>query len=358
MLTDSMGSEAIRRIAEHLNTAVLVFDNDLNLVFINPAGEMMLAISARQATGKRLRELLPEAEHFMNTVQLSLAKDHPFTEYHMELPLPARESINVDCTVTPLVGPQLNPMVLVELVQVDRHLRISREENQLAKHQATRAIVRGIAHEIKNPLGGLRGAAQLLERALPDEALKEYTDVIIHEADRLQNLMNRMLGPNALPQKRLINIHQVVEHVRTLVQAEVAKQIEIVRDYDPSVPEVFADPDQLIQAVLNIVRNAAQAIENNGRIILRTRTQRQMIVGHGRHRLAARIDVIDNGPGIPPDMIDHIFYPMVTGRAEGTGLGLAIAQSLINQHGGLIECSSFPGETTFTFLLPVEANHE
>lgn len=352
------GDDAIRRIVEHLGTAVLVFDRALNLLFINPAGEMMLAISARQATGKRFAELLPEAAEFGKTLRLSMVNDHPFTEYQMELPLPGHGVITIDCTVTPFSGPRLDPVLLIEMAQVDRHLRISRDENQLAKQQATRAIVRGIAHEIKNPLGGLRGAAQLLERALPDAALKEYTDVIIHEADRLQNLMNRMLGPNTLPQKRPINVHQVLERVRTLVQAELTKPIEIVRDYDPSIPEIHADPDQLIQAVLNIVRNATQAIPDSGTITLRTRAQRQLMIGHGRHRLAARIDIVDNGTGIPPDMIDNVFFPMVTGRAEGTGLGLAIAQSLVNQHGGLIECSSSPGETTFTLLLPLEASHE
>ncbi|KAF0192246.1 MAG: two-component system NtrC family nitrogen regulation sensor histidine kinase GlnL [Gammaproteobacteria bacterium] len=350
--------DAVRRIIEHLGTAVLVFDRTLTLLFMNPAGEMMLAISARQATGKLCGELLPDAVEFEKTLRRSLVNDHPLTEYQMELPLPGHGPITVDCSVTPFSGPRLSPVLLVEMAQVDRHMRISRDENQLAKQQATRAIVRGIAHEIKNPLGGLRGAAQLLERALPNEALKEYTDVIIREADRLQNLMNRMLGPNTLPQKRLINIHQVLEHVRTLVQAELTKPIEIVRDYDPSIPEVHADLDQIIQAVLNIVRNATQAIEGKGTITLRTRTQRQFTIGHGRHRLAARIDIIDNGTGIPPDMIENIFYPMVTGRADGTGLGLAIAQSLVNQHGGLIECSSTAGETTFTLLLPLETTHD
>lgn len=349
---------ALRRVVEHQSTAVLLFRRDLTLLYMNPAAEMMLALSARQAADKRFGDLLPESLDFEKTLRQSVVTDHPFTEYQMELPLHGQAPITVDCTVTPFGGPGLDPGLLIELTQVDRHLRLSRDENQLSKQQATRAIVRGLAHEIKNPLGGLRGAAQLLERALPNETLKEYTDVIIHEADRLQNLVNRMLGPNTLPQKRLINIHQVMERVRTLVQAELTKPITIKRDYDPSVPDTYADPDQLIQAVLNIVRNATQAIHDHGTITLRTRTQRQVTIGHGRHRLVARIDIIDDGPGIPPDMIDTIFFPMVTSRPEGTGLGLAIAQSLVNQHGGLIECRSSAGETIFTLLLPLEANHE
>jgi len=244
------------------------------------------------------------------------------------------------------------------MAQVDHHMRITREENLLAQHNAARAVVRGLAHEIKNPLGGLRGAAQLLERELSDESLKEYTSIIIGEADRLQNLLNRMLGPNTVPHKRPINIHQVLERVRGVVLAEVPVGVEIIRDYDPSIPDFNADPDQLIQALLNIVRNAVQAIDGSGEITLRTRVQRQFTIGQHRYKLAARVDVIDNGPGIPADMLESIFYPMVTTRPEGTGLGLSIAQSLVQQHDGLIECTSRPGRTVFTVLLPLEKAHE
>ncbi|TPW11075.1 MAG: two-component system NtrC family nitrogen regulation sensor histidine kinase GlnL, partial [Halothiobacillaceae bacterium] len=214
------------------------------------------------------------------------------------------------------------------------------------------------AHEINNPLGGLRGAAQLLEKELNDVELKEYTDVIIGEADRLQKLLAKLLGPNTRPQKRYTNIHKILEHVRTLVSAEGCSSIHIIRDYDPSLPELLIDPDQLIQAVLNIVRNAVQALDGAGEIIFRTRPQRQMTIGTKRHRLVLVIDIIDNGPGIAPEMAETIFYPMVTGRAEGTGLGLSIAQAMINQHQGLIECSSRPGRTKFTLLIPLERAHD
>jgi two-component system nitrogen regulation sensor histidine kinase GlnL len=247
---------------------------------------------------------------------------------------------------------------LVELLQVDRHLRIAREENLIAQQSTARALVRGLAHEIKNPLGGLRGAAQLLERELPDESLTEYTRIIIDEADRLQLLVDRMLGPNSLPNKRELNVHEVLERVRALVQGELPAAIRIQRDYDPSIPPLQADRDLLIQAVLNIVRNAVQALGESGVITLRTRTQRQFTIGSRRHRLVARLEIVDNGPGIPPELIEQIFYPMVTGRSDGTGLGLSIAQSLVNQHGGLIECASRPGETVFTLLLPLESKDE
>jgi len=232
-------------------------------------------------------------------------------------------------------------------------LRISREENQLAQQEATQKILRGLAHEVKNPLGGLRGAAQLLERQLDSEDLKEYTRVIIDEADRLQKLVNRILGPNNLPNKRSINIHHVLEHIRSLLMAEGEQHTDIQRDYDPSIPDLAADSDQLIQALLNIARNACQALDDEGSITFRTRIERKYTIGKHRHDLVARVEIIDNGPGIPADMQDKIFFPMVTGRAEGTGLGLSITQSLIQQHDGLIEVNSVPGRTVFTVLLPI-----
>ncbi len=216
-------------------------------------------------------------------------------------------------------------------------------------------LVRGLAHEIKNPLGGLRGAAQLLDLELHDPELKEYTQIIIAESDRLQGLMDKMLGPNKLPNKSMLNIHEVLERVRQLVQAEYSGNLTINNDYDPSIPDIYADKDQLIQAILNIARNAMQAMEGKGEIMFKTRIHRQLNVGRKRYKLAVKCDIINNGPGIDADMMSQIFYPMITGRAEGTGLGLSIAQALINQHNGLIECNSEPGNTVFSIFLPMEA---
>jgi two-component system nitrogen regulation sensor histidine kinase GlnL len=341
------------RIIENLNTAVLLLDEALRLEYINPAGEMMFAVSGRQAAGQPVQLLLPGKDGLRQAMQQALKNGHPFTAREKHLSLLGDRHIIVDCTVTPLVGEQQERAVLVELLQVDRHVRVTREEQLMAQYEVTRALVSGLAHEIKNPLGGLRGAAQLLERELEDTSLKEYTRIIIGEADRLRNLVNRMLGPNTPAHKRPLNIHEVLEHVRQLVLAEVPQGIRILNDYDPSIPEINADADQLIQAMLNIVRNAAQALGGRGEIALRTRVLRHITIGHRNHKLVARIDITDNGPGVPPDMLPHIFYPMITGRPEGTGLGLPIAQALIKQHGGLIECSSRPGETTFTILLPL-----
>lgn len=343
-----------RRILENINEAILVLDQGLRLTWINPAGEMLFAISHRRAQGIPLHTLFNDSNNFSAHVMQALTSNHPFTERELVFHLHHERQITADCTVTPLQDAQFGGAILIELNQVDRQLRIAREEHLLAQHSATRDVIRGLAHEIKNPLGGLRGAAQLLQAELDSDELKEYTGIIIQEADRLQNLMNRMLGPNTLPQKRHINIHEQLEHVRQLVKNDCPPGVQLLRDYDPSVPDLFADPDLIIQALLNLVRNAVQALGDSGKITLRTRCQRQITIGHTRHKLVASIEVIDNGNGITADMIDKIFYPMVTGRADGTGLGLPIAQALIHQHDGLIECSSRPGETIFTILIPLE----
>ncbi len=348
----------MRRILDNLNTAVLLFDLDLRLIYLNPAAEMLLAASARQLNGTPLSELLPNGPTAIEPFERALNSGHPYTERETCLHLPGGRTLTADCTVTPVNEPGQPRDLLVELQPMDRQLRAQREEHLMTQHLASRALVRGLAHEIKNPLGGLRGAAQLLERELHDDALKEYTGIIIGEADRLQNLVDRMLGPNALPREQAVNIHQVLERVRQLVNAEAPPGVRIQRDYDPSIPDMRADPDQLIQAILNLVRNAVQALGSEGEVILRTRTIRQVTIGHQRYKLGLRVDIIDNGPGIPLGMLERIFYPMVTGRADGTGLGLPIAQSLVQQHHGLIECTSEPGNTVFTILLPLEASHE
>ncbi len=343
-----------QRILENMHTAVLLLDESLRLRYINAAGEMMFAISAQRFVGQAIRHTLFDQE-LANALEQVLASGSPFTERELVLDLGYRRRVTVDLTALPLQEDDGSTELLVEMKQVDRQLRITREEGLLAQSSATRALVRGLAHEIKNPLGGLRGAAQLLERELHNEELKEYTHVIISEADRLQALMNRMLGPSALPHKRMINVHEAIERVRQVVSAELPATVQLSRDYDPSIPELHADLDQLIQALMNLVRNAAQAVGEKGQITLRSRTLRQYTIGHTLHKLVARVDVIDDGPGITHEMRENLFLPMVTGRAEGTGLGLPIAQSLINANGGLIEWESQPGKTEFTVLLPINS---
>lgn len=349
-----------RRILENLSTAVLLFDQHLRLLYINPAGEMLLAVSARQQLGQPAEQLVNcSGGEIARDLKSALTSGQPFSEREVVLPRPDGHEITVDCTISPIQESGNEPEVLVELQQVDRQLRISREEQLIIQGQAVREVVRGLAHEIKNPLGGLRGAAQLLERELPDDALDEYTHIIIDEADRLQSLVNRMLGPNKLPVHAEVNIHQVLERVRQLVAAEEGEGVLFKADYDPSIPPLQqADSDQLIQAFLNIVRNAARAIDHQGRILLRTRVLRQFTIGMQRHPLVVRTDVEDNGPGIPPELQPSIFFPMVSAAEGGSGLGLSIAQTLINQHKGLIECTSRPGQTVFSVLLPLERSDD
>jgi len=340
-------------ILDNMNTAVLLFDETMRLSYINPAGEMLFEVSARSALGQEASALMRcRPASAPQRLKRAMESGDAFTERGLVLLLPESRERAVDCTVTPMCGGAWTGL-LIELEQVDRQLRISREARRVAQQQTTAAVVRNLAHEIKNPLGGLRGAAQLLCEELPDASQREYTQVIIEEADRLRALVDRMLGPSGKPHYGPVNIHQVLERVRQLVEAERGGSLRVVRDYDPSLPELWADFNQLIQALLNVANNASRAVGDGGRIVLRSRVLRQYTLGAKRHRLVVRVDVEDNGPGIPEALQERIFLPMVTGGEGGAGLGLAIAQSLVAQHGGLIECRSHPGETCFSIYLPL-----
>ena len=339
-------------LLDGLTSAVICVDQQLRIAGLNSAAETLFGVGRKHALQEPLSQVIPHFQPHQVRLEQAVERFAGFIERETRLLHNGHPPLTVDWTVTPFQDGKLRGL-LMELLPLDRHLRISRDEMLSAQHQASRAMIRGLAHEIKNPLGGIRGAAQLLEREFPDSEHREYTQVIIKEADRLQNLVNRMLGPNRLPQKTALNIHEVLEHVRQLVQAERQANLTILRDYDPSIPEVFADREQMIQAVLNLVRNALQALEgSSGSILLRTRTRRQFTLSGHRHKLVAQIDIEDSGSGIVPEMIEKIFYPMVTTRSEGTGLGLPIAQVLIHSHGGLIECVSRPGQTIFSIYLP------
>jgi two-component system, NtrC family, nitrogen regulation sensor histidine kinase GlnL len=351
----AMQPDTPKRILESLTSAVLTFDPGLRLTSINPAGEMLFEISAKKIVGHTLGELLPHSGQIAQVLQQTLDSRHPFTARGVRLLLPGRRRVTVDCTVTPLA--EHGEALLVELMQVDRLMRLARDEGLLQRQAANRAVIRGLAHEIKNPLGGLRGAAQLLERELASNELKEYTRIIIHEADRLRTLVDRMTGPIQPLRQERVNIHDVLEHVARLILVEVPVGLTIERRYDPSLPELLGDRDQLIQAILNVVRNAVEAMENKGRVQLRTRIERSFTIRQKRHRLVLCVDVEDDGPGVPAELREQIFYPMVTSKPTGTGLGLSIAQDIISKHGGLIGCDSRPKQTIFTLHLPLEAYH-
>ena len=347
-----------RLLLDNLTTATLLLNSQLCLEYMNPAAEMLLAVSGQRSHGQFISDLFTESPEALSSLRQAVEQAHPFNKREAVLTSVTGQTLTVDYAVTPLFS-KGETLLLLEVHPRDRLLRITKEEAQLSKQETTKMLVRGLAHEIKNPLGGIRGAAQLLARELPEEHLKDYTEVIIEEADRLRNLVDRMLGSNKLPSLSMTNIHEVLEHVASLIEAECQGSIILVRDYDPSIPEVLMDREQMIQAVLNIMRNAMQALAGQnelglGRLTLRTRTLRQFTIGHIRHRLVTRIEIIDNGPGIPAELQNTLFYPMVSGRPDGTGLGLAITQNIISQHQGLIECESHPGHTVFSIFLPLE----
>jgi two-component system nitrogen regulation sensor histidine kinase GlnL len=342
-------------LVDALATAVLLLDRELRVVRINSSAESLLAASTTRLRDAHLTEVLPDVGELVGAAQRALSEGRSFTERDLDLRLARPKPVTVDCMVTPLWRQARDPaFVLIEMTSVERHHRIQIEGDMQLRNQLSSALLQGLAHEIKNPLGGIRGAAQLLERELEDQRQAEYTQIIIGEADRLRILVERMLGPRGESIKGPVNIHDVLEHVRQVVAAERAGAIRIVRDYDPSLPDITADRDQLIQAFLNVARNSAQAVEKSGgTVTFRTRVQRKFTIGSVLHRLVIRVQIIDDGPGVDPELTNSIFVPLVSGRAEGSGLGLPIAQSLVQRQGGLIGFESEPGNTEFSVWLPV-----
>lgn len=336
----------------------MLLDDAFHIVDLNPAAENLLGVSHDRARGAELVALCAGNPKLADV--LTRAMEHGQT-YAREISLSPRlgdeEPRIVDCRVTPQ---HLEPGIrlIVEFSDVTRRARITRENALLSQHFTGRKIIRQLAHEIKNPLGGLRGAAQLLERQLSSPELREYTGVIIREADRLAGLVDGLLGPGGRLDRKPVNIHEVLEHVAQLVFAESEGGIDLHRDYDPGLPLMLLDRDLMIQALLNIVRNAVAATGGSGRIRLRTRAITNFTIGDTRHRVIASIDVEDDGSGIPEELQDSVFYPLVTSRPDGTGLGLPLAQELVNRHGGLIEFTSRPGSTVFHIRLPLNESDE
>ncbi len=331
----------------------MLLNNSLLITGLNAAAENLLGISKRRATGKSLMLLLddePELSEILSRVLET--RDCYANELHLGPSEVDGDERIIDCRVSPIVCDGAS--LLVEMTDITRRSRITRETALMNQHGAGRQMIRQLAHEIKNPLGGIRGAAQLLERQLDSEELREYTGVVISETDRLAALVDTLLGPGGLPKKEPINVHELLEYVVRIVQAEDRRSIKISRDYDPGLPLLQLDRDQMIQALLNLVRNAMQALAGHGSVSLKTRAASNFTIGEKRHRVIASIEIIDDGPGIPREMQDSIFYPLITGNPEGTGLGLPLAQELISRHGGLIEFESRPGRTVFFVRLPIE----
>ncbi|MGH8618579.1 MAG: nitrogen regulation protein NR(II) [Burkholderiales bacterium] len=351
-----------------LATAVVVIDFDRRIRYANPAAENLFAISNTAAVGQTLDQAFTDTELLSFAIGYAQANNCSYTEHEVALGGHGRARLLLSCTVTPI---ELESWItgwtglLIEFRHIEQQIRIAREERMLDQNQANRELIRNLAHEIKNPLGGIRGAAQLLDRELDRPALHEYTQVIMKEADRLQQLMDRLLTPHRLPQPGMINIHEALERVRSLLLAEFPEGISVRRDYDTSLPLFKGDKEQIIQALLNVARNAAQAIFAQmgarraagappGEIRFRTRIARQVVLARKRYRHAIEVQIIDNGPGVAPEIKDRIFYPLVSGREGGSGLGLTIAQTFITQqHSGAITLESAPGHTCFNILLPL-----
>ena len=354
---DSVASDPAFAGLDWLEHPVFALNPDDRVCFANAAAEQMLALSRRSLCSRPLPAWFGEGQDALRHT-LEMARQHGATyrEYDLQLTvLPNQMPLHVTAQAIPLDRRSAGTAadVLLELQPLDPQLRVAHEEQMARQQEANRELMRNLAHEIKNPLGGIRGAAQLLEHELADPSLREYTEVIRGEADRLQALLDRLLMPNPRPQLAPLNIHEVLERVRQLVSAETQRRVRFRCDYDTSLPEIVADRGQLIQVVLNIVKNAVQALGGEGEIELRTRVARQVTLSRKRYPLALKVDIIDHGPGIPTHLQPHIFYPLVTGRPDGTGLGLSLALAIVQQHHGALDFTSRPGCTEFSIQLPV-----
>lgn len=344
-------------ILNNLNTAVLSVDHELRLCFINPAAESLLELSAKRSLGHMVSDLIPAAESVQAVLSDTLQTGQQYTHRRAEIRLVSGTQITVDFTVSPSTEDSW-PRLLIEFHPLNRYLKIDRDAALQEQQEMTRAMIRGLAHEIKNPLGGIRGSAQLLQDELGSPELEEYTGIIIQETDRLTALVDRLLGPRTVPEFRLANVHEVLERVRKLIELEADPPINCIRDYDPSIPEIKLDTEMMLQAILNIARNAMQGLgtTTDAEIKIVTRIDRQFTIASIRHRNVLRIDIIDNGPGIPESLKEYLFYPMISGRPNGTGLGLSVAHSIVHQHHGIIEFESEQGCTRFTIIIPLENN--
>jgi two-component system nitrogen regulation sensor histidine kinase GlnL len=347
---------------ELLSTAVIVISADARVVFANQAAEHLFEVSRRILVGQLVARLFTDELAIDRMLKAARANDLGQRRQPLELRRPLREPLAVQATATALYDESIP--LLIELIEIEQQLKFTREEHNLDLSEANRRLLRNLAHEIKNPLGGIRGAAQLLEGELPSRDQREYTRVIISEADRLQALVDRLLEPHRSPRVvAQFNIHEVTERVRSVILAEFPRGLTVTRDYDASVPEMRGDKEQLIQAVLNVVRNAAQALgariaAGDAEIVLTTRVTRHVTLARRHYRLALELHVIDNGPGIPDALKPHVFYPLVSGREGGSGLGLTLAQTFVQQNDGMIDFQSRPGRTEFRVLLPLPKTDE
>jgi two-component system nitrogen regulation sensor histidine kinase GlnL len=344
---------------EDLATAIVVCDKELIIKYINPSAEILFELSHGHVVNEHINLFFKDIDFFKDALIQAKTKRSSYREHEYFIKTKQNKTVCVSFTITSIEQKEFD--FIVEFIQMDQQLRVAREERMFIQQQANSELLRNLAHEIRNPLGGLRGAAQLLEKELKDNSLKEYTQIVINEADRLQNLMNKLLTPHQLPVYKKTNIHEVLERVRSLILSEFPENLILTRDYDVSLPEFIGDREKLIQAVLNVARNGVEAMSQNNlkekmNLQFITRAESQIVFHKKKHTTAIRLDIIDNGPGINNELLDKIFYPLVSGKENGSGLGLSLAQNFITQHNGMIDCLSNPGKTKFSIILPIENN--
>ncbi|MEM7364916.1 MAG: nitrogen regulation protein NR(II) [Pseudomonadota bacterium] len=342
-------------ILDGLSVALLSVDHELRVRYINQSAQALLDVSAARSSGLTVSDIIGNGHELETIMYDALQSGQPYSGRKITLKLPTGKTATVDFSLTPFNDEEW-PRLLIEMHPLDRYLRIEGDESSREHYAVARQMVRGLAHEIKNPLGGIRGSAQLLARELDDDGQREFTDIIISETDRLTALVDNLLGPNHVARLQPTNVHELLERVVRLIEIESEQKISFVRDYDPSIPDLSMDPEMMVQVFLNIARNAMQSLADtpSPEICIATRVDRNFTIGSKIHRMVTKVDIIDNGPGISEELKDHLFYPMITGRKDGTGLGLSLAQSLVHQHSGLIELDSEPGCTRFSIIIPLE----
>lgn len=351
-------------LLDNLSVSIILLDKDLRVVYLSPSAESLLDTSSVRIIGEPILNFLASDETcslgapvHLHSLKRALETNHPFIQREATLQLTEKVHIAVDLTASPIFF-SAEKMLLLELHPIERLMQMNKEQELSSTHDAARNLVQGLAHEIKNPLGGIKGAAQLLSDDLKDQPeLREFTCIISDETDRLCSLVDRLLGSNTLPQFLSLNIHEVLEHVTSLTEKEAAGSVTIDRSYDPSIPEIKGDRGQLVQVFLNVIRNAVQALSDKKTekptIWIKTRIERNFTIRNRNHKMTCCVEIIDNGPGVPAGLLDRIFFPMISGRIEGTGLGLSIAQSVIDIHHGLIKCESKARKTVFYIYLPL-----
>lgn len=344
-------------LLQSISTAVVVLNSQLKVAYCNNAACILIGQNEKRLLGLSIEFVFRHLSIPIQKFQQTINQQGDFSDSEVQAILVDSRPLLLELKCAALVQGE-QTFALIETKQVDQQKRIIQESQHENQHQAARELVRGLAHEIKNPLGGIRGAAQLLQKQLPNDDLKEFTSVIVEQSDRLRNLVDRLLGPNKPPKSEQINIHQVLEKTLRLIQFEQQEPLCVRLDYDPSIPELELDPELIQQALINIIRNAVQAMNEQHQpqtapeIVISTRIKQRQTV-HGQfHKICLEIKIKDNGPGVPPQLMDTLFFPLVSGSENGTGLGLSISQTLINQHGGRIDCDSWPGHTEFTLLIP------